>query len=144
MTDPTRPIAHDKMVPDLMKHFADAHLMMAALGLDPKLTHLIELRASQINQCAFCVKMHSGEARRDGETNERLDRLVVWRHVSDFTAKEKAVFAWTEALTVLDPKTDYGELRRDLREHLSDQEISLVTTAVGLINLWNRMQVSTH
>ncbi|KAA0980217.1 carboxymuconolactone decarboxylase family protein [Pseudomonas sp. ANT_H12B] len=62
------------------------------------LKHLIHLRASQINQCGFCVKMHTREAREANETNERLDRLIVWRHVSDFTSAERAALAWTDQL----------------------------------------------
>lgn len=88
--------------------------------------------------------MHTKEARDDGETNERLDRLVVWDHVSDFSAKERAALAWTEALTQIERKTDYGALRAELRAHFSDAEISALTTTVAMINLWNRIQVSAH
>lgn len=88
--------------------------------------------------------MHIKEARHDGETNERLDRLVVWAHVSDFTEAEKAALAWTEALTVLDAKTDYATLRARLRSSFTDQQISVLTSSISMINLWNRMQISAH
>jgi alkylhydroperoxidase family enzyme len=88
--------------------------------------------------------MHAKEARDDGETNERLDRLVVWSHVSDFTAKEKAALAWTEALTQLPTHTELGPLRAALREHFSDVEASALTTVIAMINLWNRLGVSVH
>ena len=113
-------------------------------GLDTKLRHLIKLRASQINGCAFCVKMHTAEARKDGETNERLDRLVVWEHVGDFSEAERAAFAWTEALTTFDKRTNYAELRGRLREHFTEKEIGILTGQVAMINLWNRMQVANH
>jgi len=113
-------------------------------GLDVKLRHLIKLRASQINGCAFCVKMHTKEARNDGETNERLDRLVVWKHVGDYSEAERAAFAWTEALTTVDDRTDYATLRARLREHFSEKEIGILTAQVAMINLWNRMQVANH
>jgi alkylhydroperoxidase family enzyme len=88
--------------------------------------------------------MHSLEARADGETNERLDRLVVWAQVSDFSAAEKAALAWAEALTVIDHRTDLGALRAALRTQFSDVEITALTTAVAMINLWNRLQISRH
>ena len=113
-------------------------------GIDPMLRHLVKLRASQINGCGYCVKMHTREAREDGETNERLDRLVVWRHVDDFTPDEKAALAWTEALTELPKDADFGSLREALRGHFSEPEITTLTAMAGMINLWNRVQISNH
>ena len=84
------------------------------------------------------------EARADGETSERLDRVVVWDHVSDFSERERAALAWTEALTELDPKTDFGALRARLREQFTDKEIGVLTAAVAIINLWNRINISRH
>lgn len=75
------------------------HGAIDAHNLERKIYHLVLLRASQINGCGYCVEMHTKEAREDGETNARLDRLVVWEHVDDFTPRERAAFAWTEALT---------------------------------------------
>ena len=117
---------------------------IAETGFDKLLHHLVKLRASQINQCAFCVKMHIDEARQDGETQDRIDRLIVWRHVGIFSDGEKAALAWTEALTVLDPKADLGPLRQELRAHFSDKDISTLTAIIAMINLWNRIQVSQH
>lgn len=117
---------------------------IAETGFDKLLHHLVKLRASQINQCAFCVKMHIDEARQDGETQDRIDRLIVWRHVGIFSYGEKAALAWTEALTVLDPVADLGHLRQELRKHFSDKDISTLTAIIAMINLWNRIQVSQH
>jgi len=117
---------------------------IGARGIDPMLRHLVKLRASQINGCGFCVKMHTREAREDGETNDRLDRLVVWRHVNDFTPDEKAALAWTEALTELPKDADFAALRQSLRAHFSDPEITTLTAMAGMINLWNRVQISNH
>lgn len=144
MSAETAPFRHDLNVPEVYKAFIAAETAVVASGIDHGLLHLIKLRASQLNDCAFCVKMHSKEARDDGETNERLDRLVVWRHVSDFTAKEKAALAWTEALTQLPAKVDLAPLRAGLREHFTDVEASAVTTVIAMINLWNRLGVSVH
>lgn len=140
----TKPVNHYSNLPEVFAALEKVHGAIDQHGLDRMLHHLVQLRASQINGCAYCVKMHTGEARADGETNERLDRLIVWAHVSDFSAKERAALAWTEALTQLDPATDYATLRATLRDHFSDPEISALTATVAMINLWNRIQVSTH
>lgn len=143
MTSPNA-INYLEYVPSVLKRFEAASGEIGNTELEPKLRHLIELRASQINQCAYCVKMHTEEALRDGETDKRVQRITVWRHVEDYTTAEKAAFAWTEALTNLDPATDYETLRNELRQHYSDAQISALTSAIAMINLWNRMQVSNH
>lgn len=143
MTD-SKPIHHARIIPAVMQALEHVHEAMDAAGLDRTIHHLVQLRASQINGCGYCVKMHTREARADGETNDRLDRLVVWRQVGDFTPAERAALAWTEALTTLDPRTAYGELRADLRRHFSEEEVSVLTVTVAMINLWNRIQISSH
>lgn len=140
----TAPVRLDLVVPDVFPALLKVHEVVGGLGLDKKLRHLVHLRASQINGCAFCVKMHTREAREDGETSDRLDRLIVWAHVNDFSEAEKAALAWTEALTGLDHKTDYTSLRGRLRESFTDKEIGALTATIAMINLWNRIQVSAH
>lgn len=144
MTNNTAPVIHEKNDPQLISHLGNVHIMMAEHGLEPSLSALIELRASQMNQCAYCVNMHLNDARKAKISQEKIDKLIVWRHVDVFTSAERAVLAWTEALTVLNQKTDYASLRADLREHFSDKEITVITTDIGMINLWNRMQISKH
>jgi AhpD family alkylhydroperoxidase len=144
MTNATASVNHEKNEPKLIGHLGNVHPMMAQLGLDHALACLIELRSSQINQCAYCVNMHISDARKAGVTQEQLDKLIVWRHVDVFSESEKSVLAWTEALTILCPETDYGALRANLREHFSDNEITVITTDIGMINLWNRVQISKH
>lgn len=117
---------------------------VAKAGIEQALHHLLLLRASQINGCGFCVKMHTADARKHGESNERLDRLVVWRQVNDYTDKEKAAFAWVEALTEVHVHADFGSLRSELRKHFSEAEISAITAISAMINLWNRIQISQH
>jgi AhpD family alkylhydroperoxidase len=112
--------------------------------LDQKFVHLLKLRASQMNGCAHCVKMHTADARKAGESNARLDQLVVWPHVDCFTSAEKAALAWIEALTSTDRLADHGPLRQELRAHYSDDEITALTIVAGMINLWNRIQMSNH
>jgi len=140
----TRPFDYPKSIPALFDTLYQTQLAVNNAGLDAGLHHLVVLRASQINQCGFCVKMHSKEARDDGETSERLDRLIVWQHVRDFSERERAALAWTEALTTLDAKTDYASLRSNLREYFSEEEVGVLTSTIGMINLWNRIQVSAH
>lgn len=140
----TAPINYPKVIDPVFAALGKVHEQIDTYGLNRPLHHLMELRASQINRCAYCVKMHAREARAHEETNERLDRLIVWNHTNDFSPKEKAALAWTEALTVLDSKTNYGELRAELRQHFSDAEIGAITATVAMINLWNRVQISTH
>ncbi len=145
-------VRYDQEIPEVLQAMAGIHQVMTvpgsatgdATGLDHTLRHLVHLRASQINGCAHCVKMHTREARADGESNERLDRIIVWKHVSDFNEREKAALAWTEALTVLDGRADYAALRARLRGLFSEREIGLLTAEVAMINLWNRIQVSNH
>src|SRR3546814_13534773 len=84
--------------------------------------------------------MHTREAREDGETNERLDRLVVWRHVDDYTPREKAALAFTEAMTRLDDKSVLPELRAALREHFSEQEVAALAADVAIVTLWKRSE----
>ena len=140
----TQAVAYENHIGDVFKALQGVHQIMGTHAFESKIRHLVHLRASQINGCAFCVKMHLKEARADGESNDRLDRLVVWRHVHDFSPSERAALAWTEALTNLDPHTDLGALRAELRTHFSEDEIGVLTAEIGMINVWNRFQVSRH
>jgi uncharacterized peroxidase-related enzyme len=140
----TNAFDYQRQIPDILKAMIASEQAIAASGLDPMLRHLVKLRASQMNGCAFCVKMHLGEARKDGETQERLDRLVVWRHVDDFSEREKAALAWTEALTVLDSAADHSDVKQRLSRSFSDAEIASLTATIAMINLWNRLMVATH
>jgi len=144
MTDMNSPLTHEQNQPEIFGHLGQTHALMANHGLDHALSVLIELRASQINQCAYCVAMHLNQARKVGVSQAKLDTLVVWREVDHFSAAEQAVLAWTEALTYLDRDTDLSDLRTELRKHYSDEEISVITAAIGMISLWNRVQKSKH
>ena len=137
-------VRYDQEIPEILNPLAGVHPVMDENGLARTLHHLVQLRASQINRCGFCVKMHTREAREDGETDRWLDRLLVWDLVSDFNARERAPLAWTEALTDRHPKTDLGALRAKLRAHFSEREIGVLTATVAMINFWNRINVSRH
>ncbi len=110
-------------------------------GIAPRLIHLLKLRASQINGCAYCVDMHTKEARRDGLSEQWIALVGVWREALIFDERERALLAWTEALTDLSrtgaPDADYD----GLAAHFSDEEIVKLSIALGMINLWNRLAV---
>jgi len=110
-------------------------------GLEFSLFELVKMRASQINGCAFCLHMHSKDARAAGESEERLYLLSAWRESSLYTPRERAALAWTEALTLVAqtaaPDADY----EGLKPHFSEAEIVNLTLLIGLINSWNRLAV---
>lgn len=137
-------VKYEQEIPEILKSMAGVHCVMDTHGFDRTIHHLVQLRASQINRCGFCVEMHTADARLDGETGERLDRVVVWDQVDDFSARERAALAWTEALTALDSRVDLGPLRATLRQHFSEREIGVLTATVAMINLWNRINISRH
>lgn len=139
-----KPVAYEQTILDLLRYLGNATPLIEAHGLDETIKNLVLLRASQINGCAWCLDMHLKEARAAGETDDRLDRIVVWEHSGRFDDREKAALAWTDALTELEPKTNYGILRTRLREHFSEEQIGALTVAVGVINMWNRINVSKH
>ncbi len=142
--DKQQAIQYQQHIPDVLQALAKIHTVIDSYELDRTLYHLLLLRASQINRCGYCVEMHTREAREDGESNERLDKLIVWDQVNVFSLREKAAFAWVEALTELNPKADLASLRETLRNYFSDTEISLLTANIAMINLWNRVQISGH
>ncbi|WP_407520102.1 carboxymuconolactone decarboxylase family protein [Methylobacterium oryzisoli] len=109
--------------------------------IEQGLKHLVKLRASQINGCAYCIHMHTSEARAHGETEMRLYLLSAWRESTLYSARERAALAWTEALTRVAetgaPDADYEEMAR----HFSEAEQVQLTLLIGAINVWNRLQV---
>ena len=131
-------------LPNAMGAFVKVEELIAQSGVDAMLRHLMKLRVSQINGCAFCVEMHTREARADGETNQRLDHLVVWREVDIFTDAEKAALAWAEALTVHGSGVSLDALHKNLQQHFSDEDIANLCTVVAMINTWNRFAIASH
>ncbi|WP_411033758.1 carboxymuconolactone decarboxylase family protein [Shinella sp. BYT-45] len=110
-------------------------------GLDRHLVHLIELRASQINGCAYCVDMHSKEARRDGLSEQWINLLSVWRESPVYTARERAVLEWTEAVTRLADTGAPDSAYEPLKAYFNESEIAKLTIAIGSINILNRIAV---
>ena len=111
-------------------------------GLEHALLKLVEMRASQINGCAFCLDMHSKDARAAGETEQRLYLLDAWREVDLYTDRERAALEWTEAVTRVADGHVPDEAFRAAREKFSEQELVDLTLAIVAINGWNRLAIS--
>ena len=134
-----------------MKQFppeAYRHLLqlvgLVSKQFDPILYHLIKLRASQINGCAYCLQMHTDEALRHGETPERMTSLDGWHESPLYSDKERAVLAWVDEVTLIADKHASKEAFDGLKAHFSDEEIGWLILAVVQINSWNRIAISTR
>ncbi|UFQ14119.1 MULTISPECIES: carboxymuconolactone decarboxylase family protein [Streptomyces] len=115
----------------------------ARQGLDPVLLELVQIRASQINRCAYCIDYHTGDARRGGESEDRVYQLDAWQESTLYTAKERAALALAEAVTRLPdgvPDAVYDEAAR----HFEEQELAQLIALVFTVNTWNRMNVTTR
>jgi AhpD family alkylhydroperoxidase len=134
---------HLQQSPDLVKKLIDISMATTHSGhIERGLCLLVDIRASQLNGCAFCLDMHVKEARIQGERELRLHHLAVWRESPLFTAKERAALAWTEALTRL-PRTGISdELYAEVRKEFSEIALSTLTFHVTGINAWNRINVA--
>lgn len=131
----------DKAAPEGYKRLVAVSAWLGEGAIDPTLFHLIDMRVSQINGCAYCLDMHAQEAREAGETQQRLDVLAGWDETGLFTDAEKAVLAWAEALTHVGEKRAPQELYDALAEHYDEKEIAGITLAVAMMNAWNRLAV---
>lgn len=130
--------------PELLRAVRNLNQAVDDCGLESSLLHLVKLRASQINGCSFCVDMHSREARADGESEQRLYLVAAWRESPLFSARERAAFAWTEAVTLISRDGVPDALYRETLRHFTEEELVKLTVAVGMINVWNRLCVSFH
>ncbi len=110
-------------------------------SIDKKLRALVELRVSQINGCAYCVDLHSEQAREEGETQQRLDGLVVWPECPFFDDGERAALAWAEAVTRLPDTNAPDNVYEHLKAYFSEQQIVDLTLIISLMNAWNRLAV---
>jgi AhpD family alkylhydroperoxidase len=109
--------------------------------IEASLVHLLHLRISQLNGCAFCLHMHATEARRDGEQQQRLDVLAAWQETSFFSARERAALRWAEALTLLASQQVSDDVYTELTAQFSQQEIVNLSAVIVTMNAWNRIAV---
>ena len=114
-------------------------------GLDPRLSELVKIRASQLNGCAFCLDMHIRDARAAGEEQRRLDVLSAWREAAElFTGQERAALAFTEAVTRIGDRGVPDPVWDAVATHFDDTDVVHLLMAVATINVWNRLAVATH
>ena len=111
-------------------------------GLEGPLLELVKMRASQINGCAYCIDMHSKDARAHGESEQRLYALNAWREAPFYSERERAALGWTEAVTDISHKEVSDKLYAEARRHFNEQELVRLTVAIVAINGWNRLCVS--
>lgn len=136
---------------DLTKAAPGAYRAMLGLetylhqsGLEPKLLHLVKMRASQINGCAYCLDMHSKDLRSAGETEQRIYALDGWHEAPFYTDRERAALAWTEALTKITEGHVPDEVYEEVKPHFSEKELTDLSLAIVTINAWNRLSIAAR
>ena len=130
-----------KAAPESINAVMELEKHVVASGLEPSLIELVKTRASQINGCAYCIHMHTSDARKHGETEERLYLLNAWRESPLYTARERAALAWTEALTLIAETHAPDDAWEAVRAEFSEAEIVKLTVLIGTINTWNRIAI---
>ena len=133
---------HAKIAPDGIKAMWGLERYVHNCSLEPSLIELVKFRASQINGCAYCIDMHTKDARAHGESEQRLYALSAWRETPFFTNRERAALAWTEAVTLVANTGVPDDVYEEVQRHFDDEEIVDLTLAVVAINGWNRLAVS--
>ena len=131
-----------RVAPDAYKAMLGLEEYLHHSGVEPNLLHLIKLRASQINGCAYCIDMHWKDLRAIGETEQRLYGLDAWEESSYYTDRERAAFAWTEAVTLIREGHVPDEAYETVRKQFSEKEIADLTVAIATINAWNRLAIA--
>ena len=130
-----------KVSPGALKSMLDIESYVERTGLERPLLHLIQMRASQINGCAYCLDMHSKNARAEGETEQRLYELDAWRETPFYSPRERAALAWTEALTRIGETHAPDDVYQEAHSQFSDRELADLTLAIVAINGWNRLAI---
>lgn len=137
----TQRLNYAQQSPEFFKKFLDFSLAMKESVIETKIHDLVNIRASQINGCAFCLDMHVKEAKIHGESELRLHHIAIWRESNLFIPRERAALAWTEVLTKLPDGGVPDEIYERVRGQLSEKEISDLTFSIMAINAWNRVNV---
>ena len=133
---------YSKVLPEGMKAINALDRYSQNSGLEPSLLDLIKLRASQINGCAYCIDMHSKDARTKGETEQRLYGLSVWRETPYYTDRERAALAFTEAVTLIADRRVPDDVYEQARQQFSDEELVKLMIGIVIINTWNRFAIT--
>jgi AhpD family alkylhydroperoxidase len=135
-------IDYRKFNPEPLQALLAMEKYLAGCGLDHKFAHLLKLRASQINGCAYCIDMHSIDARAAGETEQRLYALDAWRETPFYSERERAGLAWVEAITLVSDGHVPDRVYDDVKAHFSEKEIVDLTYLTATINAWNRLAIA--
>lgn len=131
-----------KAKPSAIKALIALEEYIGKSSIEKPLAELVSLRASQINGCAFCVDMHTTDARKGGDTDRRLSTVVVWRETPFFTDRERAALEWTEAVTLVSQDHVPDTVWEGVKPHFTEEEIVDLTLLVSAINSWNRFAIA--
>lgn len=132
---------YGKVSPEAMRAMRGLETVVKESGLETSLLELVKTRASQINGCAYCLDMHTQDARAAGESEQRLYTLSAWHETPFFSERERAALAWTEAITLIGESGAPDEVYEMAREHFDEQELVALTMAIIAINGWNRLAI---
>jgi AhpD family alkylhydroperoxidase len=130
------------IAPEPLKLMYAVEKYLGGSGLERRLIELVKIRASQINGCAYCIDMHTKDARAEGETEQRIYALNAWRETPFFTDRERAALAWTEAVTRISEGGVSDALYEEVRQHFDEKELVDLNWSVAAINAWNRVAIS--
>ena len=133
-----------KIAPGAFKAMSSLEAHLRESGLDKGLLHMVKLRASQINGCAYCIDMHWKDARAMGETEQRLYGLDAWEESPYYTDRERAALKWTEALTLIRDGHAPDAVYDHVRSQFNEQELADLTFVIAAINAWNRMAIAAR
>lgn len=135
-------LSYSAVAPDAIKGMLELEKFVHGSGLERSLYELVKTRASQMNGCAYCLDMHTKDARKEGETEQRLYALSAWRETPFYSERERAALAWTEALTLISQNDVPDSLYAATREYFNEKELVTLTIAIVAINGWNRLAIA--
>src|SRR6201997_1861898 len=131
-----------RAAPDTIKALMALESQVQSSGLEQSLIELVKTRASQINGCAYCIDMHTKDARKHGETEQRLYLLNAWQEAPAYSERERAALAWTEAVTLISETHAPDDVYEEVRAHFSEAETVNLTMLIATINSWNRLAIA--
>jgi AhpD family alkylhydroperoxidase len=137
----TQRLAYFHAAPEGLKALSAIRPYLDSSPIGKRLKALVDLRVSQINGCAYCVNMHSEEARQAGETQQRLDCLPVWRETTFYEARERAALAWAESVTLIQATGAPDDVYAEVRKQFNDRELADLTLMIAVMNAWNRLAI---
>lgn len=133
---------YQSVAPELLRPMFETVKLFGKSSLEPKLRTLVEIRASQINGCAFCLALHRREGRALGDTDDRLFGVAAWHEAPWYSQRERLALEWTEALTRVSQQRPPEDLLARMHQHFDEREIVYLTHAINMINAWNRLNIA--